>query len=322
MTAEAHGLGWATVLFYGNIDGTPHGDANNPEPAKKLGSWIGLLPFGISSTTHNVGGKFEDSFNRNPKTYKWDASGSIKLVPVYWKWRLSLPFPGGTWEEASSIHHSTKTASTGGSWTVARNWTTLNRASPGNRSGSGGSSSSGCANNETYNYCDDQGSCSVGSGSGVPGPVCGHNYCCCTPGSNTGSTPPTGSTPSPPSMLACGVHSSGTSGDHSLQASCSSSNSNGTCTVSNFYACQSHTHSYPSPPAPTPTPPPNTVTCGAGHTYSADHPNRSYLDNLHRTRTCRFSGCSNEWQACSIEGWSPLCNNPYRNQNGWNCGAQ
>ena len=69
--------------------------------------------------------------------------------------------------------------------------------------------------------------------------------CSCT---NSGTCGGTATTPPPPSYHACGVHETSISGDHSLQASCSSSNSNGSCTVTNFYACQSHTHSYPSPP--------------------------------------------------------------------------
>ncbi len=72
--------------------------------------------------------------------------------------------------------------------------------------------SSGCANNDTYDYCDDQGSCSEGSTSGVPGPICGHNYCCCSPSSSssTGSTPPSnnggssgGSTPPSSNTATC-----------------------------------------------------------------------------------------------------------------------
>ena len=43
----------------------------------------------------------------------------------------------------------------------------------------------------------------------------------------------------------CG-HLLSASGDHSLQASCSATNRRGkSCTVTNFYACQSHTHTYP-----------------------------------------------------------------------------
>ena len=46
----------------------------------------------------------------------------------------------------------------------------------------------------------------------------------------------------------CG-HLVSASGDHSLQASCSATNRRGkSCTVTNFYACQSHTHTYPKTP--------------------------------------------------------------------------
>ena len=56
--------------------------------------------------------------------------------------------------------------------------------------------------------------------------------------SNPIATPPPTPTPTPsPTYHACGVHETSVSGDHSLQASCSSSNSNGNCTVTNFYAC-------------------------------------------------------------------------------------
>ena len=65
----------------------------------------------------------------------------------------------------------------------------------------------------------------------------------------------------------------------------------------------------------------NTIGCDeCGESYPADHPNVEYLNNLHRERTCRFSGCGNSWHACSIVGWSPLCNNPYRKSKGWKCG--
>lgn len=52
--------------------------------------------------------------------------------------------------------------------------------------------------------------------------------------------------------FACGSHSyyacqTPSTSAHALQASCSSTDSNGnSCTVTNFYACDSHTHAYPS----------------------------------------------------------------------------
>ena len=139
--------------------------------------------------------------------------------------------------------------------------------------------------------------------------------------SGSGSTGSLGGNPgSSPTMLACGVHSSGTSGDHSLQASCSTDSS---CISTNFYLC-SHSHSYPPPP------PPTTVSCGrsacsasvssstehqsspcsAGHTYWTCNPgvNVSNWLNKHRVRTCRRSGCGQSWQAC-VDGWNaPQCN--------------
>ena len=211
--------------------------------------------------------------------------GFVIGTSTFWKWEAGLT------RTVSADNYN-------GSYSVTINDTNIDP---------GSGSSSGCANKPGPNYCNDQGSCSVGSGSGVPGPICGHNYCCCSP---TRSTPPSGSNPpsggsTPPSgstTLACG-HSSSASGDHSLQATCSSSNSNGNCTVTNFYACQSHTHVYPTPP-PAPPPPSSSTTCAAEHSYN---PDSTYAVNYHRTRTCRRSGCSNSWQAC-VTGWTaPRC---------------
>ena len=86
-----------------------------------------------------------------------------------------------------------------------------------------------------------------------------------TIGSSDSTTTPTStpSTPSTPSYHTCGVHETSVSGthsaagcgvsghyvcdgsDHSLQASCTTTNASGQyCTVSSFYACQTHTHVY------------------------------------------------------------------------------
>ena len=110
-----------------------------------------------------------------------------------------------------------------------------------------------------------------------------------------------------PSYHACGDHETSVSGDHSLQASCSSSNANGNCTVTNFYACQSHTHSYPSStpvytppssptPTPTPTPPSSTtVACGgASYTGCSGAPSRT----AHHVPLCS-NGCGNGYWTCS-----------------------
>ena len=119
--------------------------------------------------------------------------------------------------------------------------------------------------------------------------------------------------------------------DHSLQASCSSTDSNGnSCTVTNFYACDSHTHSYPSPPPTPPTPPtttppptpptttPTTVACGgaawtgcSGASSRTEHkvPSCSHCNNSYWTcsqwayrhttqKTCRRPGCGVTYYQC------------------------
>ena len=128
---------------------------------------------------------------------------------------------------------------------------------------------------------------------------------------STPSTPTPTPTPTPsptPSMHACGVHASSVAGNHSLQASCSKTNSHGdSCTVTGFYACQSHTCVFPAPPP--------TATCASGHSYD---PSDSNAVNKHRVRTCQF--CGQTWQACS-GGKPSVCNKPKRKKKGWKCKA-
>ena len=111
-------------------------------------------------------------------------------------------------------------------------------------------------------------------------------------------------------LRPCG-HSVVVSGDHSLQASCSSTDSNGkSCTVTSFYACDGHTHSYPSLPT--------TVSCArsacgaqvsdrlehrvdscsnCGNVYWTCYPNAMY--NHETTFTCRRPGCGTTFTRCS-----------------------
>ena len=117
------------------------------------------------------------------------------------------------------------------------------------------------------------------------------------PSENPIVSPPPPPTPPPsPTYHACGEHETSVSGDHSLQASCSSTDSNGNyCTVTNFYACDSHTHAYPAPPSP---PPPSLVEC--------PHPNCS---DMVSSRTSHRSECSEGhyyWPGCSsnTNSWS------------------
>ena len=136
------------------------------------------------------------------------------------------------------------------------------------------------------------------------------------------------------SYHVCGEHETTVSGDHSLQASCSLTDANGnSCTVTNFYACQSHTCVFPAPP-----PPPPTVSCGrsgcsasvssanehrvgpctaCGGSYWSCSWSASYWANEHRLRTCRYGTCGQTWRRCQSS--TPNCLSP--NRQGERCWA-
>ena len=183
-----------------------------------------------------------------------------------------------------------------------------------------------------------------------------HDYGSSSGSNPTGSTPPSDGTPncpdctshcSPPCLCsnsgtcngtvsyhACGEHETTVSGDHSLQASCSLTNASGqSCTVTSFYACQSHTCVFPAPP-----PPPPTVSCGrsgCSESVSSSNEHRvgpcsgcsqsywscswsaSYWENEHRLRTCRYGTCGNTWRRCQSS--TPNCLSP--NRQGERCWA-
>ncbi len=175
-----------------------------------------------------------------------------------------------------------------------------------------------------YDYYDHKVKCSESVYSVIPGKKCGAEYFTCEhstcPERNThwsGSTPP----PSP-SYHACGVHETSVSGDHSLQASCSASNANGSCTVSGFYACDGHSHVYPSPPDPPTIVCPahswtgcggtfsHEKTCGSGHTYYTCNP--SAVSWHTAERTCSRTGCNATYTDCSRGSETKHCLGKYK----------
>ena len=114
----------------------------------------------------------------------------------------------------------------------------------------------------------------------------------------------------------CG-HSLSASGDHTQQVSCPVTNSNRqSCTVTNFYACQSHTHTYPTlirrqclrfllgyicSKGGYITGGDNHISrCRLGHWYSDCNPTSA---EHHKIRTC--TRCSNTYQNC--QGNSDPC---------------
>ncbi len=140
--------------------------------------------------------------------------------------------------------------------------------------------------------------------------------------------------PTTPAMHPCGVHATSVSGDHSLQASCLETNESGySCTVTGFYACQTHTHQYPTLvrcgrkvngyrvcDESVLSEQQHYVTCPNGHSHWSC---KSEDYNHHRLRTCgnnRMPGgkkCKKTWRRCrfypepisgtGLSSASPLC---------------
>ena len=113
---------------------------------------------------------------------------------------------------------------------------------------------------------------------------------------------------------------------HAPRSSCTQTNANGqSCTVTNFYDCAQHTHVYPAPTIScgrsgcTQTVSSSTqhsATCASGHSYWTCKPSDV---KRHITRTCRFSECGKSWQRCMTGGVTPICDKPWRKQNGLRC---
>ncbi len=126
--AKSHGTGWAHILLYGNIDGQPKGDTSNTVD-QQIGSWVGLLPIGWVPNEVDIYWEFKESFSKKQKEVKkehsWDGSGSVKLVPVYWHWRIAGIIPSGEWKRAEKDFHKTLDASTSGTWKVEHNYTPI-----------------------------------------------------------------------------------------------------------------------------------------------------------------------------------------------------
>lgn len=125
------------------------------------------------------------------------------------------------------------------------------------------------------------------------------------------------------SFYECQPHTNGSCGHtylmsnastHALQASCSETNSNGdNCTVTSFYACQTHTHVYPPPPItyacgihsgdPSNSSEHVQVTGGCGHTYYKCQ----FLNGQHyRSRCSSRSRNGGRLIRCTVRYWRCL----------------
>ena len=363
--AQASGYGWVNATIYYSFSGVSEG--SQPITQMQVGTLggnvtaIGVKPDGRISENVNISRSIHAATaNETYGFYTWNVLGStdpenrksfVKLQAVAPKWRYNIGIQGGgSWVWEAWGDPNIQDFSGSGTWNLTGKFACPKCKEVGvpypayhkymscttsiTQNGSTIYCQAGSNVWKCQSHTHDFSSGSTNPGNNNPGP---------------GSTPPTGDAGGTTGNItyACGDHSGpssgssghaaascGTSGhyicdgaDHSLQASCTSMDTNGnSCTVTNFYACDGHTHVYPEPP------PPPTVSCGRSactETVSSTNEHRvgpcsacgksywscgeygSYHENRCRERTCRYGGCGNKWRRCQSD--TPYCsNNPDR----------
>ena len=293
MTATFHGRGWVESYISGEIDGQSKGSSSYSSPSK-VGNFVALVvPVGVNVHDYAFEDYFDASSNAVFKTYSWSGDGSIRLTPTYWhrRWTIGIKKDGlavtGEWKDGTPVPYAPE-GTKSGSWEVRLDESSVDYDRNGNPCGSTPPTDSGST------PPTDSGS---GGGSQPPPtdntpncPDCTSDCsspCSCTNSGTCGGTvvtPPPSPEPEPPTTVACG------------RSACTESVSSSKQHKSN--------------------------PCAAGHTYWTCNPTVNVANwlNKHRVRTCRYNECGRSWQQC-VTGTTPICNKPYRKQNGLKCWA-
>ena len=170
---EAYGKGWVGVRAEGSVD---TGFQLNPGLSIEKVSFLIFFPEMEITTALARGNYITSSSGSRTLTGTGIAAASAGGG--------SLSFGGGGFSAGVgsgriSVGGSTITDTT--TFTISRGPRTSDSSSGSTSDTSGSSSGSGpgCSNNPNFNWCTDNGTCTTGSSAGVPGPQCGHNFCCC-----------------------------------------------------------------------------------------------------------------------------------------------
>ena len=190
IASKGHGLGFAQVKLYGNIDGTSVGNSNDWSPAIEVGRYLPGVPTALYAHDVDVSASHNGRATTSEGTHHWDGSGTIQYTPYYYKVRAGLPKGvSGTWENGATW--STSDAKLDGSWEVKYNTETLSYPKyPG---------SSSTPTDNTPNCQDCTSDCSSPCSCTNSG-TCGGTVSSPPSGSNppSGSTPPSGGSSTPP----------------------------------------------------------------------------------------------------------------------------
>lgn len=143
----------------------------NPQPKNIISESKSATEQGLVSSGSSSSSSSSNQGCSNVSAHNWcDDEGSCTT-------RSGSGVPGECGENYCCCAPSGSPMYNGGNSGNGNSDNSGNSESDGSNPGSG--SSPGCSNDSEYDWCMDNGACTVGSGSGVPGPQCGHNYCRC-----------------------------------------------------------------------------------------------------------------------------------------------
>ena len=120
IASKGHGLGFAQVKLYGNVDGKSVGSSSDWGPPISIGGYIPGVPYGDYGHDVDVSASHDGRATTSEGTHHWNGSGTIQYTPYYYKVRVGLPSGvSGTWEKGATW--STSDAKTDGSWKIKYN---------------------------------------------------------------------------------------------------------------------------------------------------------------------------------------------------------
>ena len=257
-------------------------------------------------------------------SWRWSTGGYTTIWPWEWHettaWGVQVHVPKGVagrytttggWQKGTTIRRDAPSRS--GTITLDIQYKCSNCSSYGDREAAvcgsgmgvtcprescgckGAPTSYGCSKVASRNWCNDGGTCTVGSGPGVPGPQCGENWCCCagysTPPSG-GSTPPSGSS-TPPGGTSPSEPSPPT--DNTPNCPDCTSDCSSPCSCMNSGTCGGTVSTPPEPPPPEPEPEPPTCSTERvwrGGTHKCDSAGSCSSTGPARRSSCGRGRCS------------------------------
>ena len=116
IASKGHGLGFAQVKLYGNIDGKSVGSSSDWSPAIEIGWYVPGVAYAGYGHDVDVSAEHSGIATTSEGTHHWDGSGTIQYTPYYYD---SINLFAGKWQNGATW--STSDAKPDGSWKIKYN---------------------------------------------------------------------------------------------------------------------------------------------------------------------------------------------------------